>query len=80
MSLHPRTALRPGRDAGLLSQPIAKTGRLDPDIPIPKPLLVYDNLALFRLRTLIGATFCFHHRPLERSHACSEWENSPLSS
>ena len=23
--------------------------------------------ALFRSRTLIGATFCFHHRPLERS-------------
>ena len=38
MSLHPRTALRPGRHAGLLLTPDAKTGRLDPDIPS------YDNL------------------------------------
>ena len=62
MSLHPRTALRPGRHAGLLLTPNCQEGRLDPDIPSLR-----QSRARFRSRTLIGATFCFHHRPLERS-------------
>ena len=62
MSLHLRTALRPGRHRGLASH--TELPRRVGSIPT---YLVYDNLALFRSRTLIGATFCFHHRPLERS-------------
>jgi len=51
-----------GDTRACFSHRIAKTGRLDPDIRSLR-----QSRALFRSRTLIGATFCFHHRPLERS-------------
>ena len=63
MSLHPAPPFGRGGDAGLLRTPNCQDGSADPDIPSLR-----QSHHLFRSRTLIGATFCFHHRPLERSH------------
>jgi len=52
-----------GDTRACFSHRIAKDGRHDPDIPSLR-----QCRAMLRSRTLIGATFFFNHRPLERSH------------
>jgi len=51
-----------GDTLACFSHRIAKDGQYDPDIHS-----VRQSRAMLRPRTLVGATFVFNHRPLERS-------------